>query len=74
MPNNKDFGVLRIQLSASSLGRLQRLSISSGRSLPKLVSDGLILVDAILREQANGNRCVIATPENRAIKEIVLPT
>jgi hypothetical protein len=65
---------LNVSLSERSYSELSRASQETRRSLTELVRLGIGLVRIALETEKQGNRLIVATPDGKAVKEIVLPS
>jgi hypothetical protein len=64
---------ITLTFSDESFAELSQLSAKFNRPIPDLISNGLALVKLVLEEEEMTNKLLIATPQGKAIREIVLP-
>jgi len=65
---------LNISLSERAYSDLSKASQDTRRSLTEVVRLGIGLVRIALETEREGNRLIVATPDGKALKEIVLPS
>ena len=65
---------LNVSLSERAYSDLSHASHETKRSMTELVRLGIGLVRIALEAEREGNRIVIASPDGKAQKEIVLPS
>jgi hypothetical protein len=64
---------ITLRVSDQAFAELTQLSSRFDRPIFVLVRDGLALVKLFLEEKEANNNLVVATPEGKAIREVVLP-